>query len=94
LPNICGAIGGTHIPLAKRQNKRYIIAMLDYYNQKKFHSIIVQVIGDAENIFVMFVLDNLEMFTMGSIQIIQGIEDSSFKPQFAHQFVIKMGLHK
>jgi hypothetical protein len=51
LPNICGAIGGTHIPLAERQNKRYIIAMLDYYNQKKFHSIIVQAIGDAEHIF-------------------------------------------
>jgi hypothetical protein len=51
LPNICGAIGGTHIPLAERQNKRYIIAMLDYYNQKKFHSIIVQAIGDVEHIF-------------------------------------------
>jgi hypothetical protein len=32
LPNICGVIDGTHIPLAERQNKRYTIAATDYYN--------------------------------------------------------------
>jgi hypothetical protein len=32
LPNICGAIDGTHIPLVERPNRRYIIATIDYYN--------------------------------------------------------------
>jgi len=30
LPNICGAIDGTHIPLAERPNRRYNIATIDY----------------------------------------------------------------
>ncbi len=44
LPNICDAIDGTHIPLAKRSNKRYTIAIIDYYNQKRFHNIFLQII--------------------------------------------------
>jgi hypothetical protein len=31
-PDICGVIHGTHIPLLKRLNKRYIIAIASYYN--------------------------------------------------------------
>jgi hypothetical protein len=31
-PDICGVIHGTHIPLLKRLNKRYIIATASYYN--------------------------------------------------------------
>ncbi len=75
MPNICGTIDETHIPFAKRLSRRYTLAMSDYYNQKKFHSIIIQVICDAKFFFVMFVLDNLEKFMIGSIQIIQGIKD-------------------
>ncbi len=47
LPNICGAIDGTHIPLAEGSNKRYIIAVVDDYNQKRFHSIFLQTICDT-----------------------------------------------
>jgi hypothetical protein len=32
LPNICSVIDGTYIPLAERQNKRYIVATTYYYN--------------------------------------------------------------
>jgi hypothetical protein len=32
LPNICGAIDGTDIPLVERPSKRYTFVMLDYYN--------------------------------------------------------------
>jgi hypothetical protein len=35
LLNICGAIDGTHISLAKRPNRKYIVTVADYYNQKK-----------------------------------------------------------
>ncbi len=51
LPNICGAIGGTHIPLTKRPSRRYILVMSNYYNQRRFHSIIVQAICDAKYFF-------------------------------------------
>jgi hypothetical protein len=32
LPNICGALNGTHIPLVERPNRRYTIATIDYNN--------------------------------------------------------------
>jgi hypothetical protein len=35
LSNKCDATNGTIIPLAERPNKRYFIATIDYYNQKK-----------------------------------------------------------
>jgi hypothetical protein len=47
LPNICGAIDGTHISLAERSNRRYIIAVIDYYNQKRFHSNFFQTVCDT-----------------------------------------------
>ncbi len=47
LPNLCGAIVGTHIPLAERSNRRYTIAVIDYYNQKRFHSIFLQIVCDT-----------------------------------------------
>jgi hypothetical protein len=40
LPNICGAIDGTHIPLVDRPNRKYIIAVVDCYNRKRFHNIV------------------------------------------------------
>jgi hypothetical protein len=41
LSNRCGAPDRTHIPLAERSNKRYTIATTHYYNQKRFHSIVL-----------------------------------------------------
>jgi hypothetical protein len=47
LPNICGAIDGTHIPLGERPNRKYTIIVVDYYNQKKFHNIVLQATCDT-----------------------------------------------
>jgi hypothetical protein len=47
LPNICGVIDGTHIPLAERPNRKYIIIVVDYYNRKKFHNIVLQAVCDT-----------------------------------------------
>jgi hypothetical protein len=51
LSNICGAIDGIHIPLAKRPNIRYILVTLYYYNWKKSHSIVLQVVCDTQKMF-------------------------------------------
>jgi hypothetical protein len=47
LLNICGAINGTHIPLAERPNRKYIIATIDYYNRKRFYNIVLQTVCDT-----------------------------------------------
>jgi hypothetical protein len=39
--NICGAIDGTHIPLASFPNKRVILAANDFFNRKKINSIVM-----------------------------------------------------
>ncbi len=51
LSNRCGATDGTHISLANRPNKRYIIASTNYYNQKRFHNIVLQTICDTHKLF-------------------------------------------
>jgi len=51
LPNICGAIDGTHIPLAEIPNRRVTLAASDFFNRKKFHSIVLQGVCDSEKIF-------------------------------------------
>jgi len=38
LPNICGAINGTHIPLVERPNSRYTIIAIDNYIEKGFRT--------------------------------------------------------
>ncbi len=49
--NICGAIDGTHIPLANLLSKKVTLATSDFFNRKKFHSMVVQVVCDANKIF-------------------------------------------
>jgi hypothetical protein len=51
LSNTCGAIGGIHIPLAKRPSIRYTLVTLYYYNWKKSHSIVLQVVCDTQKMF-------------------------------------------
>jgi hypothetical protein len=51
LPNICGAIDGTHIPLADHPNWRVTLVHGDFFNRKKFHSIVLQVVCDANKLF-------------------------------------------
>lgn len=55
LPNVCGAIVGTHIPLTKHPSKRVNLAGSDFYNRKKFHSIVLQGVCDANKISKIFV---------------------------------------
>lgn len=51
LPNIAGAIDGTHIPLTCRSSRRYTPMPSDFFNRKKFHSIVLQGVCDADRIF-------------------------------------------
>jgi hypothetical protein len=44
LPNICGAIDGTHISLASLPNERVTFVASDFFNKKKIHSIVMQAI--------------------------------------------------
>ena len=55
LLNICGTIDGTHIPLAEHPSKRIILAESDFYNRKKYHSIVLQRVCSSKKIFGMFV---------------------------------------
>jgi hypothetical protein len=51
LPNICGAIDGTHIPLAESPSRRVTVSASDFFNRKKFHSIVLQGVCDSHKIF-------------------------------------------
>ena len=51
LPNICGAIDGTHIPLARRLSSDLTSMASDFFNRKKFHSVVLQGIYDMDRIF-------------------------------------------
>ena len=48
LPNICGAIDGTHIPLAQQPRSDLTPIASDFFNRKKFHSVILQEICDMD----------------------------------------------
>ncbi len=50
-PNICEAIDGTHIPLANLIRKKITLATSDFFNRKKFHSIVLQAVCDVNKIF-------------------------------------------
>ena len=51
LSNICRAIDGIHIPLAERPSKRITLVESDFYNRKKYHSIVLQGVCDSKKIF-------------------------------------------
>ena len=51
LPNIAGAINGTHIPLTCRPSRRYTPMFSDFFNRKKFHNIVLRGVCDADMIF-------------------------------------------
>ena len=51
LSNIAGAIDGTHIPLSMRPSKQYTSMPSDFFNQKKFHSIVLQGVYDSNKMF-------------------------------------------
>jgi hypothetical protein len=51
IPNICGTIYGTHILLADLSSKKVTLAIGDFFSRKKLHSIVLQAMCDAKNIF-------------------------------------------
>ncbi len=51
LSNICGAIDGIHVLLAKRPSIRYILVTLYYYNWKKSYNTVLQVVCNTQNMF-------------------------------------------
>ena len=51
LPNIAGAIDGTHIPLIYQPSRRYTPMPQDFFNKKKFHNIVLQRICDSNRMF-------------------------------------------
>jgi len=50
LPKVCGAIDGTHIMLSKSPNRRVTLAASNFYNKKKFNSIVLQAFCDSRKI--------------------------------------------
>jgi len=52
LPNICRTINGTHIPLAENPSRKVTLAASNFFNRKKFHSIVLQRVCDSEKIFL------------------------------------------
>ena len=49
--NICKAIDGTHIPLLEHPCKIITLAPSDFFNKKKFHSIVLQGVRNSKKIF-------------------------------------------
>jgi hypothetical protein len=42
--SICGVIDGTHIPFANLPFKKIILAIGEFFNRKKIHKIVLQVV--------------------------------------------------
>ena len=51
LPNICGAIDGTHISLARCPCSDLTPMASDFLNRKKFHSVVLHRVCDMDRIF-------------------------------------------
>ena len=51
LPNVVGAIDGTHIPLSTRPQRGLTPMPCDFFNRKKFYSVLLQAVCDAEGFF-------------------------------------------
>jgi hypothetical protein len=64
IPNICGIIKRTHIPFVNLPSKIVTLTIGDFFNKKKFHDIVLQVVCDVNKIFGTFVLANFEGFMM------------------------------
>ena len=51
LPKIASVIDGTHIPLSMRPSKQYTSMPSDFFNRKKFYSIVLQGVCDSNKMF-------------------------------------------
>ncbi len=59
IPNIFGAIDGTHIPLTNLPSKKITFTISDFSNRKKFYSFVLQVVCDTNKIFWNFCFGQL-----------------------------------
>jgi hypothetical protein len=62
LPNICGAIDGTHIPLTDRPNRRVTLAASDFFNRKNSIVLFCRVFVIQTKYSRIYVLDNMEEY--------------------------------
>jgi hypothetical protein len=51
LQNATNAINGTHIPLVDHPNHKVTLAVGDFFNMTKIHSIVLQGVRDVDKIF-------------------------------------------
>ena len=51
LPNVVGIIDGTHIPLSCKPQRGLTPMPFDFFNRKKFHSVLSQDVCDSERFF-------------------------------------------
>jgi hypothetical protein len=52
LPNVCGSIDGSHIPLQRRPDKHQTPVVADFWcRRKKFSSVVLQVVCDMNKVF-------------------------------------------
>ena len=51
LPNVVGIIDGTHIPLSCKPQRGLTPMPFDFFNRKKFHSVLSQGVCDSERFF-------------------------------------------
>ena len=51
LPNVVGAIDGTHIPLSSKPARGLTPMLCDFFNNFLFHSVLLQVVCDSEGFF-------------------------------------------
>jgi hypothetical protein len=52
LPNVCGSIDGSHIPLQRKPDKRQTAVVADFWCRRKcFSSVILQTVCDMDKVF-------------------------------------------
>jgi hypothetical protein len=64
IPNVCGAIDLTHILLVDLPSKKVTLVISDFFNKKKFHSIVLQLCVMQKKSFATLLLANLEGYMM------------------------------
>jgi hypothetical protein len=64
LPNVVGAIDDTHIHLSTRPQRDLTPILCDFFNWKKFHSVLLQAVCDAKGFFLMCIEGNPVECTM------------------------------
>ena len=65
LPNVMGAIDGTHISLSYKPQWDVTPMSCDFFNKKKFHSVLLQAVCNSERFFFgMIVHDNRVEYMM------------------------------